>query len=64
MDDTMRDEECPLAQPGVPSRDTTGLYCRLPDGRVRVPEHEERRRYCLPGEFNACPVYRRHAYHA
>jgi hypothetical protein len=64
MDDTPRDAECPLVQPGVPSRDTTGLYCRLPNGRVRVPEQEERLRYCLPGEFDACPVYLRHARNA
>jgi len=37
-----------------------GIYCALPDGRVRVPARDERQLYCLPGHPEACPVYHRH----
>jgi hypothetical protein len=56
--------DCPFLQPsrplGVHGR-LIGIYCRLPDGSVRVPRADERRRFCLPGHWEDCPVYRRHA---
>jgi hypothetical protein len=56
--------DCPFLQPSRPlgaQGRLIGLYCRLPDGRVRVPEAEERRRFCVPGAWQDCPVYQRHA---
>jgi len=38
-----------------------GIYCRMPDGRVRVPPMDEMRRFCLRGQWQECPTYRRHA---
>ena len=56
--------ECPFLQPTRPlSRGgrLIGFYCRLPDGRVRVPAEDEGRRFCLPRQWRQCPVYQRHA---
>ena len=56
--------DCPFLQPSRPlgaRGRLIGIYCRLPDGRVRVPAADERRRFCLPGEWHDCPVYRGHA---
>jgi hypothetical protein len=58
----MRDD-CPLLRPSRPmGRDAVavGIYCALPDGRVRVPARDERQLYCLPGHQDDCPVYHRH----
>jgi len=66
---TMADVEtavCPFLNPGFaegPYAPSTALYCRLPDGRVRVPARDEVRRYCTPRDFDACLVYERHASH-
>lgn len=38
-----------------------GVYCRLPDGRVRVPARHELRAWCIPGRFESCPTHERHA---
>jgi hypothetical protein len=61
MDTATRD--CPLLQPGRPSHPDarSAIYCRLPDGRVRVPPEPDRRRYCVTGRWPECPVYRDHA---
>ncbi len=32
------------------------VYCRLPGGRARVPQPDERRRYC-GGGWGHCPSY-------
>ena len=56
--------DCPFLLPSRPlgSRGRAiGIYCRLPDGRVRVPPADELRRFCLPGQWRDCPVYQRHA---
>ena len=62
--DEHRTDECPLLQPsrslGHRGR-AIGVYCRVPDGRVRVPPTDELRRFCLAGQWPRCPVYRRHA---
>ena len=56
--------ECPFLQParlvGKRSR-LIGIYCRVPDRSVRVPAEDERRRFCLPGRWQECPAYQRHA---
>jgi hypothetical protein len=38
-----------------------GIYCRFPDGRVRVPAMDEMRRFCLREQWEHCPAYERHA---
>jgi hypothetical protein len=56
-------EECHLlrpARPTGPGAEAVGIYCALPDGRVRVPETSERKLFCLPGRHELCPVYQRH----
>jgi hypothetical protein len=66
-------EDCPFFRPsrslthdlaavGIRQELTSvGVYCRLPDGRVRVPGREEVKSFCLPGRYRDCPHYRRHA---
>jgi hypothetical protein len=41
-----------------------GIYCRFPDGHVRVPDYNEIRTYCLGRAWDRCPSYRRHAFAA
>lgn len=55
--------ECPFLQPARPlgSGRLIGIYCRMPDGRVRVPPMDEMRRFCLRGRWEECPTYQRHA---
>jgi hypothetical protein len=56
--------ECPYLQPARPlggHGQLIGIYCRFPDGSVRVPPADERRRFCLSGQWQRCPSYRRHA---
>jgi hypothetical protein len=64
QDRTAVGSECPLLQParlvGRHGR-LIGIYCRFPDGRVRVPAGDERRRFCLTGLWQDCPAYQRHA---
>jgi hypothetical protein len=57
---------CPFLSPGLaegPYAVSAALYCRLPGGRVRVPTPDEIGRFCIPRDFDACPVYERHASH-
>src|ERR1051326_2894760 len=56
-----RDEEGPFATPGVPQEASAAFYCRPPHGRVHVPAADERRRFCVTGRHDLCPIYRRHA---
>jgi hypothetical protein len=56
----VRDASCPFAMPGVPSVKALAFYCRVPDGRVRIPDPCERRRYCLSGLHELCPIVRRY----
>ena len=55
--------ECPFLQPERPSGrgGRLAIYCRLPDGRVRVPPVDDVRRFCLPRQWRQCPVYQRRA---
>jgi hypothetical protein len=56
--------ECPFLQPArlVGRRGRLiGIYCRFPDGRVRVPAEDESRRFCLAGQWQECLAYQRHA---
>jgi hypothetical protein len=58
------DSECPLLRPTRPVGTRgrlSGMYCRFPDGRVRVPAEDERERFCLIGQWQECPTYQRHA---
>lgn len=55
-------KECPFLRPRMTSHLEAfpiGVYCRLPSGRVRVPSHDELRRFCTKGDYHDCPVYRR-----
>jgi hypothetical protein len=52
---------CPFAVPGVP-RSGAAFYCRLPNGRVRIPARDERVRFCESGRYHACPVIQRYAF--
>jgi hypothetical protein len=57
-------ESCPLLAPSRPlgrGDVAFAIYCRLPDGRVRVPLRQEARQFCIPAQHRLCPVYRRHA---
>jgi hypothetical protein len=40
---------------------SVGIYCRLPTGRVRVPNADEVKRHCVPARFAECPVFRSNA---
>jgi hypothetical protein len=66
MDATHRHQpdECPQLQPSRPfssSGRIIGIYCRRPDGAVRVPRRDEVRTFCLTGRWRECPGNRRHA---
>ena len=57
-------EECPRLQPTRPlgSRGRSiGIYCRRPDGTVRVPRPDEIRTFCLTERWPECPGVRRRA---
>ena len=57
-------EECPHLQPARPSGSSgriIGLYCRRPDGAVRVPSRDQVRMFCLTDRWPECPGNRRHA---
>jgi hypothetical protein len=55
--------ECPFLQPARPLHEDVriALYCRFPDGRVRIPAPEEKRWLCLTGRWQECSVYQDHA---
>lgn len=58
----VRTEECPFLRPAGydgHAGPAVAIYCALPGRRVRVPARDERRTYCDPGRFVACPVYNR-----
>jgi hypothetical protein len=64
QDPTAGANECPFVHPARPlgrGGRLLGIYCRLPDGRVRVPPRDEMRRFCLREQWEQCPTYRRHA---
>ena len=57
---------CPFLQPTKTltlEQRAIGLYCRLPNGHVRVPPLDKRRRVCLVGRWRDCPVFQRYATH-
>lgn len=54
--------ECPFLRPVTADRlwmYPTGVYCRPPWGRVRVPSRDSLIRFCLNGGYHDCPSYRR-----
>jgi hypothetical protein len=56
--------ECPYLQPARPlggNGQLIGIYCRFPDGHIRVPPAEDKRRFCLTGRWKRCPVYQHYA---
>jgi hypothetical protein len=56
-------DECPLLQPCRPRHDDVrvAIYCRFPDGRVRIPAPEEKLRLCLTQGWQHYPVSLDHA---
>jgi hypothetical protein len=61
MDDAaMNLEACPYLR-GSPGKLAKGLthavYCRQPDGTVRVPSRDETARFCTTGRQRECPGY-------
>jgi len=62
--DRDKDAGCPLLMPGArPEHGRAGVavYCRLPDGRVRMPTREEFESLCFVERHRDCPGYRRWA---
>lgn len=54
--------DCPFLMPGVSGsrgRYPIPVYCRLPNGRVRVPSREQLVYLCSAGQHHDCPGYRR-----
>ena len=51
---------CPFATPAIPSTGTAAFYCRMPDGRVRIPAPDERVNFCASGRYYFCPVVERY----
>jgi hypothetical protein len=54
--------DCPFLTPVMADRIwmyPTGVYCRLPSGRVRVPSRDTLARVCTSGHYFVCPGYRR-----
>ncbi len=39
-----------------------GVYCRFPDGRVRIPSRDEPARFCTIGHHADCIGFRRARY--
>lgn len=53
---------CPFLKPVVADRMwmyPTGVYCRFPSGRIRVPSRDTVARFCTSGRHDDCPSYRR-----
>lgn len=53
---------CPFLIPRVSGRAgifSVPVYCRLPNGRVRVPTRDELLVLCTAGQQYDCPGYRR-----
>jgi hypothetical protein len=57
----VRGIRCPFAMVGGASVHSAAFYCRLPSGRVREPDRDERRRFCLSGCHRWCPFVQRYA---
>ena len=55
-------ENCPFLVPkldGPPEKFSVPVYCRLPNGRVRVPARDQLVFLCTAGQHHDCPGYRR-----
>ncbi len=55
---------CPCLTPAVARRGgkfPVPVYCRLPNGRVRIPTPEQLASLCTAGQHHNCPGYRRGA---
>jgi len=56
-------KECPLLRRrrtgGPEELFPSGIYCRLPSGRVRIPSHEELAQFCTAGLYYDCPRFAR-----
>jgi hypothetical protein len=62
--DRNTDAGCPLLRPeGIQGqgRPQVPVYCRLPNGRVRVPTPAELGSLCFVERYRDCPGYRRWA---
>ena len=56
------ESNCPYLTPRVSGRAgvfPVPVYCRLPNGRVRVPPREQLVCLCTAGQHHHCPGYRR-----
>ncbi|MBI4611610.1 MAG: hypothetical protein HY726_21685 [Candidatus Rokubacteria bacterium] len=54
-------EGCPFLRPAMTVRLLAfpiAVYCRLPNGRVRVPSRDELIRFCTSRRSEDCPRYR------
>ena len=57
--------KCPYLRPERADRlgaFPLGVYCRLPDGRVRIPSRDELARFCTTGHHADCVGFRRARY--
>ena len=64
MEEEREDEgsNCPFLTPKVSLRPAVlsiPVYCRLPNGRVRVPPRDQLMFLCTVGQHYDCPGYRR-----
>jgi len=53
---------CPYLMPKVSARTaihSLAVYCRLPNGRVRIPTSDQLKSLCVDGQHHDCPGYRR-----
>ncbi|OGK80881.1 MAG: hypothetical protein A2X52_15475 [Candidatus Rokubacteria bacterium GWC2_70_16] len=53
-------ENCPFLRPETVGRAPAldlRVYCRLPEGHVRVPSRGELARLCTAGHYRDCPAY-------
>lgn len=54
---------CPFLMPEIGGQLAVyypaAVYCRLPNGRVRVPPPEQRAYVCSAGHYEDCPGYQR-----
>ncbi len=61
-DNASHKSNCPFLTPKMREREAVfslPAYCRLPNGRVRVPTHEQLVFLCTAGQHHDCPGYRR-----
>ncbi len=64
MEEEREDEgsDCPFLTPKVSGRPpvfSIPVYCRQPNGRVRVPPRDQLMFLCTAGHHHDCPGYRR-----